>query len=111
MGRKQKKDLLQGTLDLLVLRVLETGPRHGYAVARRIEQISEDALKVQQGSIYPSLHRLEDKALIESEWKVEDGKRPIKVYSISKDGIAYLEEETESWRVFSKAVNTVLKNA
>ena len=107
----KKKDLLQGTLDLLVLRVSETGPRHGYAIARRIEQISEDVLKVQQGSIYPSLHRLEDKALIESEWLVEDGKRPVKVYTLSKEGKAYLQAETESWQTFSAAVNTVLKNA
>lgn len=108
---KKRNDLLSGTLDLLVLRILSAGPRHGYSIARRIEQISEDALAVQQGSLYPALHRLQDKALIESEWEIGDSKKPAKVYRLTKAGNAQLEKETQQWESVSAAINRVLKNA
>lgn len=111
MKRKSKGDLLSGTLELLILRVLGTGPRHGYSIARRIEQISEDVLGVQQGSLYPALHRLEDKALIEAEWEIGDSKKPAKVYNLTKEGKAQLITETENWESLSSAVNQVLRDA
>ncbi|MCG8526032.1 MAG: PadR family transcriptional regulator [Opitutales bacterium] len=109
--KKKPKDLLQGTLDLLILRILSAGPRHGYGIARRIEQISEDVLKVQQGSLYPALHRLEDQALVKSEWKSEGDKRPVKIYTLSKAGIDQLEEQTKGWREYSAAVELILTTA
>ncbi len=111
MSKKPKKDLLQGTLDLLVLRILSSGALHGYGIARRIEQISEDVLKVQQGSLYPALHRLKDQAYIKSKWEVHEGKRPMKIYTLSSSGKRALEEETKQWESYSNAINTVLLNA
>ncbi len=108
---KQKKDLLQGTLDLLILRILSTGSLHGYGIARRIELVSENVLKVQQGSLYPALHRLEDRAFIKSKWELQGSKRPMKVYTLSAAGKRALEEETKLWESYSNAVNTVLGNA
>ncbi|EDY81970.1 transcriptional regulator, PadR family, putative [Verrucomicrobiia bacterium DG1235] len=111
MAGKSKNDLLSGTLDLLVLRVLDAGPRHGYSIARRIEQISEDVLAVQQGSLYPALHRLEDKALVEASWEIGESKKPAKVYRLTKAGKAQLEKETQSWVSVSAAINLVLSKA
>jgi len=108
---KPKKDLLQGTLDLLVLRILSAGSLHGYGIARRIEQMSEDVLKVQQGSLYPALHRLEDRALIRSKWQMQGEKRPMKIYSLSAAGKRALEEETKQWEAYSNAINIILRNA
>ncbi len=111
MKGKPKKDLLQGTLDLLILRILSSGALHGYGIARRIEVISEDVLKVQQGSLYPALHRLEDRALIRSKWEVQDGKRPMKVYTLSAAGRRALQDETETWESYANAINTILRKA
>ena len=111
MTREGKKDVLLGTLDLLILRVISTGPKHGYGIARRIEQISEDALSVQQGSLYPALYRLEKKAFIESEWTMGDSKKPVKTYSLTKDGKRQLKEELDHWEQVSSAVNLVIKKA
>lgn len=111
MAREGKKDGLLGTLDLLILRVVSTGPMHGYAIARRIEQISEDVLSVQQGSLYPALHRLEKKSFIIAEWQTGETKKPIKMYTLTADGERQLEDERAHWEVVSAAVNVVLKNA
>ncbi|MGB0578157.1 MAG: PadR family transcriptional regulator [Limisphaerales bacterium] len=111
MGRDTKKDQLLGTLDLLILRVLLTEPRHGYGIARRIGEISEDALSVQQGSLYPALHRLEKKAFIQSEWREGPSKKPVKIYSLTSVGKEQLEEETSHWETVSAAVNLILKHA
>lgn len=111
MKRKSEGDLLSGTLEPLILRILETGPRHGYSIARWIEQIRDDVLAVQQGSLYPALHRLEDKALIEATWEIGENKKPAKTYQLTKEGEAQLVTETRSWEELSSAVNQVLRNA
>ena len=111
MGRDTKKDQLLGALDLLILRVLLSEPRHGYGIARRIERISKDALSVQQGSLYPALHRLEKKAYIRSDWSDGPSGKPVKLYSLTKPGKRQLEEETNHWQTVSAAVNLILKHA
>jgi transcriptional regulator len=104
-------DLLQGTLDLLVLRTLRTGPQHGWGIAQRIQQISEDVLRVNQGSLYPSLHRLEHEGWIEAEWGSSDNNRRAKFYRLTRAGQKRLGEETESWERLSAAVGRVLRMA
>ena len=111
MGNDKKKDVLLGTLDLLILRVISNEPKHGYGIARRIEQISDSALNVQQGSLYPALHRLEKKAFIQSEWLTGETNKPIKMYTLTKDGQRQLKEEVANWKLISAAVNTVIKEA
>ena len=111
MPRKGKKDVLLGTLDLLILRVISAGPIHGYGIARRIQQISQDVLNVQQGSLYPALHRLEKKSFIQSDWQTGETKKPIKMYELTKDGERQLEEEKAHWMNVSMAVNLVLEKA
>jgi PadR family transcriptional regulator, regulatory protein PadR len=111
MPREGKKDVLLGTLDLLILRVISAGTIHGYGIARRIQQISQDVLTVQQGSLYPALHRLEKKSFIHSDWQTGETKKPIKMYELTKDGEKQLEEEKEHWQRVSMAVNTVLREA
>ncbi len=111
MGIDKKKDALLGTLDLLILRVISNGPRHGYGIARRIEQISDSILNVQQGSLYPALHRLEKKAFIKSEWQTGESKKPIKMYTLTKDGKRLLQQEVAQWELVSAAVNTVIREA
>jgi PadR family transcriptional regulator PadR len=91
------RGLLQGTLDLLILKTLSWGPAHGYHIASWIEQITDDALHVEEGSLYPALHRMERKGLIESEWGVSENNRKAKFYSLTQDGRAYLREKTNSW--------------
>jgi transcriptional regulator len=93
-----KSDVLQGTLDLMVLKTLETmGPLHGYGIARRIEQVSENSLILNQGTIYPALLRLEQRGWISSEWGTSEANRRAKFYSLSKIGRKQIEEETENW--------------
>ncbi|QXD23612.1 PadR family transcriptional regulator [Opitutia bacterium ISCC 51] len=111
MPREGKKDVLLGTLDLLILRVISAGPIHGYGIARRIQQISHDVLTVQQGSLYPALHRLEKKSFIQSDWQTGETKKPIKMYALTKDGEKQLEEEKAHWMNVSMAVNLVLEKA
>ena len=108
---RQKTDLLQGTLDLLVLKTLQTGPAHGWDIAQRIQQVSEDVLQVNQGSLYPALHRLEDRGLIASEWGASENNRRAKYYKLTAAGRRQLEEETETWRRFSWAVTRVLQQS
>jgi transcriptional regulator len=109
MSRQRDPDLLQGTLDLLVLRTLDQGPRHGWSIARRIQETSRDVLKVNQGSLYPALYRLEDRGWITPEWGTSDEGRRAKFYRLTPAGRKQLVEETRQWRVYSAAVNLVLE--
>src|ERR1700726_4859472 len=93
-----KSDLPQGTLDLLILRIVGLWPIHGYAIAQRIQQISRDVLQVQQGSLYPALHRLENRGLLAAEWKDTETGRQAKFYQLTAKGQAHLKSETENWK-------------
>ena len=104
-------DLPQGTLDLLVLKVLAPGPLHGYGVAQRLQQVSKDAVQVQQGSLYPALHRLERRGLLTSEWKTSDTGRDARFYRLTRRGRVELEREVESWRRLTTAVGLILQSA
>ena len=104
-------ELLQGTVDLLILRTLAREPMHGWAVSRRIQEISRDALRVNQGSLYPALHRLEDDGLVRSEWGVSELGRRAKFYEITAAGKRQLARETATWRKFADAVQLVLQLA
>jgi PadR family transcriptional regulator PadR len=101
-------DLLQGTLDMLVLKAVSLGPLHGYGVLLRIEQISREALRVPQGSLYPALYRLESKGWISSEWGESENKRKAKYYQLTAAGHRQLERETAQWNRLSAAIATVL---
>jgi PadR family transcriptional regulator, regulatory protein PadR len=104
-------ELLQGTLDLLILRALRTGPMHGWAVSERIQQISQDVLQVNQGSLYPALHRLEDRAWIVAEWGISELGRRARFYSLTSSGRKQLEIEVENWAKLSEAIARVLRMA
>lgn len=106
----QKSDLLQGTLDLLILRTLSRGPMHGWGVSQQIQQVSEDVLQVNQGSLYPALHRLEQQGLIESEWGASDNNRQAKFYQLTRSGRKQLAEETKNWERLAGAVARVLSH-
>lgn len=102
-------DLLQGTLDLLVLQTLSWGPSHGYAVARWIEQLTGDMLQVGEGSLYPALHRLEERGRIASEWRTSENNRKAKFYRLTAKGREQLRAETATWGRFVRAVGKVLR--
>ncbi len=106
-----KSDLLQGTLDLLILQVAALGPVHGYAVAQRLQQISKDVLQVQQGTLYPALHRLEERGWLKAEWRATDTGRDAKFYALTKAGRARLEQERSDWERMSRAIGLVLRTA
>src|SRR5215210_486691 len=108
MAMKQN-DLLQGTLDLLVLKTLSAGPMHGYRIAARIRQLSDEVLRIEEGSLYPALYRLEQKGLIGSEWGLSDQNRQAKFYRLTRKGRREMEAEAESWERLSAAVMRVLK--
>ena len=101
-------ELLQGTLDLLILKAISLGPLHGYAVLLRIQQISQDQLKIQQGSLYPALYRLEHQGLIESEWGESENKRKAKYYRLTAAGRRRLKDEVAYWQQLSGAIAMVL---
>jgi transcriptional regulator len=105
----QKSDLLQGTLDLLILKTLAQGPLHGYGVAQKILASSRQVLDVQQGSLYPALHRLERKGLVKSEWRETEGGRMAKFYHLTRSGKAQLADELEQWTRYTSAINWVLE--
>src|SRR3954451_20865622 len=96
-----KSDLLQGTLDLLILRTLATGPMHGWGISLRIQQLSGDVLQVNQGSLYPALHRLDQQPLIEAEWGNSENNRQARFYRLTRDGRKQLGEETRNWERLS----------
>ena len=106
-----KSDLPQGTLDLLILKVLALGPLHGYAIAQRLQQISRDVVQVQQGSLYPALHRLEKRRFLAAEWKVSDTGRDAKFYRLTNKGRVFMREETASWHRLTSAVGLILDAA
>ena len=101
-------DLLQGTLDLLVLKTLSWGPAHGYSVARWIQQLTDDVLRVGEGSLYPALHRLEERGWVESEWRLSENNRKAKFYRLTAAGRTQLRAETATWDQFVGAVGKVL---
>lgn len=105
---KQSGDLLQGTLDMLVLKALQLEPMHGWGITERIEQWSEQVFQVGQGSLYPALYRLERQGLIESEWRVTINSRRARYYTLTQDGIRHLNDELAQWHRMSRAVNLVL---
>jgi transcriptional regulator len=111
MAPKKSADLLQGTLDMLILRVAASGPIHGYAVAQRIQQISKDVLQVQQGSLYPALYRLEERGLLRAEWSSSETGRDAKFYSLTAAGRKQLTIEREKWERMAQAIALVLQAA
>ena len=104
-------DLVQGTLDLLILKTLSIEPKHGWAIAKRIQQSSREILQIQQGSLYPALHRLEQQAWIKSEWRQTDAGRMAKFYSLTTAGRRQLERELANWNRLSAAINLVVQEA
>lgn len=101
-------DLPQGTLDLLILKALALEPQHGWAISERIQQVSRGTLQIQQGSLYPALHRLERRGLIKAEWSTTDNNRQAKYYQLTRSGQKELAAETEAWRKLTGAVDRVL---
>ena len=102
-------DLVQGTLDLLILKTISLEPKHGWAIAERIQQISGEVLQVQQGSLYPALHHLEQKSLDQTKWKETETGRQAKFYSLTAEGRAQLEKEAENWNRLSTAISLVVQ--
>jgi len=104
-----KSDLPQGTLDLLILKTVALGPVHGYAITQRLQQVSRDVVQVPLGSLYPALHRLENRALLEAFWKETETGRQAKYYHLTRKGRTRLDSETASWRRLAQAVGLILK--
>ena len=102
-------DLVQGTLDFLILKAVELEPKHGWAIAKRIQQVSQEALQIQQGSLYPALHRLEQQAWIRAEWRPTETGRMAKFYSLTPSGRKQLEKELANWVRLSSAINIVVQ--
>jgi PadR family transcriptional regulator, regulatory protein PadR len=108
MGMNPKTDLPQGTLDLLILKIAALGPVHGYAIAQRLEQVSKHVVQVPQGSLYPALHRLENRGLLASDWKESETGREAKFYRLTRKGRAELESEAASWERLTQAIGLIL---
>jgi transcriptional regulator len=108
---KSTTDLLQGTLDVLILKTLVPGAMHGWGIAQRIQQVSQDVLRVNQGSLYPALHRLEEEGWIVAEWGASENNRKAKFYRLTRTGQRQLEAETENWKRLAEAVGRVLQTA
>jgi transcriptional regulator len=106
--KSSKSDLLQGTLDLLILKTLALGPQHGWGISQRIQQVSDAVLQVNQGSLYPALHRLEMQGWIDAEWGVSDANRQAKFYRLTRTGQKQLQIEEQNWARMSAAVGRVL---
>src|SRR3954466_4361390 len=106
---ESKAELLQGTLDLLILRTLALGPLHGWGISKRITQRSDDVLEIGQGSLYPALYRLEDRGWVESEWGISDEGRRAKVYALTREGRKQLTAERAQWKLFAGAIDHVLE--
>lgn len=106
-----KSDLLQGTLDLLILKVLSLGPMHGYGISQRIRQVSKDVLQVPQGSLYPALHRLEQRGWLNASWNESGSGRPAKFYKLSPKGRRQLATEEQSWQRMTNAISLILQVA
>ena len=108
---KLRTDILQGTLDLMILRTLEAGANHGWGISQRIQQVSQDVLRINQGSLYPALFRLEAQGWIKSEWGSSDNNRRAKYYSLTRAGRRQLSDETENWQRIAEAIARVLETA
>jgi len=108
---KPKADLLQGTLDMLILKTLALEPAHGWGIAQRIQQVSRDVLQVNQGSLYPALYRLEHQGWIASEWGTSENNRKAKFYRLTQEGRRQLDAETENWERVSAAIDRILETA
>ena len=106
----ERIDLPQGTLDLLILRTLAVGPQHGWAISERVQQVSSDVLRIQQGSLYPALHRLERRGWIKAKWGTSDNNRRAKYYELTRTGQKQLDVETEAWRRLTTAVGQILES-
>jgi PadR family transcriptional regulator PadR len=111
MGKVGSGELVQGTLPLLILRTLAPGPNHGFAIARRIQQVSNDVLKVEEGSLYPALHRLEVQDWVDSEWRATENNRNAKYYRLTRAGRRQLEREATRWNAIADAIAAVLREA
>jgi PadR family transcriptional regulator, regulatory protein PadR len=111
LRRRKKPDALQGTLDLLVLKTLSRGPQHGYGIATHIQAVSDDALRVEEGSLYPALHRMEQTGWIAAEWRITENSRRARLYRLTRAGWKRLNEEQEKWERLTKAVGKVLRFA
>jgi PadR family transcriptional regulator PadR len=111
MGKAGTGELVQGTLPLLILRTLASGANHGFAIARRIQQVSNEVLRVEEGSLYPALHRLEVEGWIESEWRVTANNRNAKYYRLTRSGRKQLERESARWNAIADAIAAVLREA
>ena len=109
MADDRKTELLQGTLDMLILKTAALGPIHGYGISQRLRQMSKDVLQVRQGSLYPALHRLEKKSLLRAEWLESETGRQAKYYSLTKAGRQRLEGETKDWETMAKAIALVMR--
>jgi PadR family transcriptional regulator PadR len=107
----ERIDLPQGTLDLLILRTLSLGPQHGWAISERVQQVSSDVLQIQQGSLYPALHRLERRGWIKAEWGTSENNRRAKYYELTRSGKKQLEVETDAWLKLTTAVGRSVKHA
>jgi len=109
--QSEKSEFLKGTLDMLILKVVAMGPIHGYAIAQRIQQISKDLFQIQQGSLYPALHRLEDRSWLQAEWKQTDTGREAKFYTLTRQGRKQLQAEVKNWELIAYAVGMILGTA
>jgi transcriptional regulator len=109
--KNAKVELLQGTLDMLILKSLSAGALHGYDIAERIQQMSDDVLTIQEGSLYPALHRMEERGQIEAEWGVSENNRKAKFYKLTKAGRKQLESEASDWARLSAAISRVMQTA
>ena len=109
MAKDESAELLQGTLDLLILKSLQHEPMHGFAIVQRIRQMSDEVLQVEQGSLYPALYRLEERGWIKAEWGVSENNRRARFYELTSAGRKHLATETDEWRRVSAAINLVLK--
>ncbi|WP_298865923.1 PadR family transcriptional regulator [uncultured Gimesia sp.] len=110
MSEKRKADLLQGTLDMLILKSLIEGPRHGYGVAKWIQVTTQDALKIEEGSLYPALHRMQKRGWVISEWGVSESNRRAKFYQLTSEGRSQLTTEVKAWAHLVDAISLVLKS-
>jgi len=106
---RSRNDLLQGTLDLLILKTLALGAQHGWAISQRIQQMSDDALRVNQGSLYPALHRLEEQGWVSAAWGTSESNREAKFYQLTRAGQKQLEVETANWQRVSEGIGKILK--
>jgi PadR family transcriptional regulator PadR len=108
---QRKADILQGTLDMLILKIVAAGPIHGYGIAQRMKQISKDVIQVQQGSLYPALHRLEERRWLKAEWRDADSGREAKFYTLTSAGRKQLNVEASEWERLSDAVRLIMQTA